>query len=80
MALHDLKRRGTRPQRRRSWPITARTSNWKFSTATVPPGDAESLLRLQDRCGDMSTRAAGCSALVDPDLSSLSPHGSAAKR
>jgi hypothetical protein len=45
---------------------------------TVPLGDAESLLRLQDRCGNMTTRAAGCSALVDADLSRLSRHGSAA--
>ena len=45
---------------------------------TVPLGDAESLLRLQDRCGDMSTRAAGSSALVDADLSRVSRHGSAA--
>jgi hypothetical protein len=36
--------------------------------ATVPLGDAESLQRLRDRCEDMTTRAAGSSALVDAAL------------
>lgn len=36
--------------------------------ATVPLGDAESLLRLEQRCNDMTVRAAGSSALVDADL------------
>ena len=36
--------------------------------ATVPLGDAESLQRLRERTDDMSTRAAGSSALVDADL------------
>jgi hypothetical protein len=35
---------------------------------TVPLGDAESLQRLQHRCEDMTTRAAGSSALVQADL------------
>jgi hypothetical protein len=36
--------------------------------ATVPLGDSESLQRLRDRCEDMTTRAAGSSALVDAAL------------
>jgi hypothetical protein len=36
--------------------------------ATVPLGDAESLLRLRERCDDVTTHAAGSSALVDADL------------
>lgn len=36
--------------------------------ATVPLGDAESLLRLDERCDDMTVRAAGSSALVEADL------------
>ncbi len=36
--------------------------------ATVPLGDTESLQRLRERTDDMSTRAAGSSALVDADL------------
>ena len=36
--------------------------------ATVPIGDAESLQRLRERTDDLSTRAAGSSALVDADL------------
>lgn len=35
---------------------------------TVPLGDAESLLRIQERCADMTTRAAGASALVEAVL------------
>ncbi len=35
---------------------------------TVPLGDAESLFRLDQRCDDMTVRAAGSSALVDADL------------
>src|SRR6478609_595397 len=35
--------------------------------ATVPLGDSESLQRLHDRCADMTTRAAGSSALVEAD-------------
>jgi hypothetical protein len=36
--------------------------------ATVPLGDAESLHRLQDRCEDVTTKAAGSTALVDAEL------------
>ena len=36
--------------------------------ATVPLGDTESLERLRERTNDMTTRAAGSSALVDADL------------
>jgi hypothetical protein len=36
--------------------------------ATVPLGDSESLQRLEERTNDMTTRAAGSSALVDADL------------
>jgi hypothetical protein len=36
--------------------------------ATVALGDAESLHRLRERTDDMTTRAAGCSALIDADL------------
>src|SRR5664279_3659136 len=36
--------------------------------ATVPLGDSESLHRLQDRCDDVTTRAAGATALVEVDL------------
>jgi hypothetical protein len=33
--------------------------------ATVPIGDGESLDRFRERCDDVSTRAAGASALLD---------------
>jgi hypothetical protein len=33
--------------------------------ATVPLGDGESLDRFRERCANVSTRAAGCTALVD---------------
>jgi len=33
--------------------------------ATVPLGDSESLDRFRERCDDVSTRAAGSTALVD---------------
>jgi hypothetical protein len=36
--------------------------------ATVPMGDTESMDRLRERTTDMSTRAAGSSALVDADI------------
>ena len=36
--------------------------------ATIPLGDAESLQRLRERTDDMSTRAAGASALIDAHL------------
>jgi hypothetical protein len=36
--------------------------------ATVPLGDAESLQRLRERTDNMTTRAAGASALIDADL------------
>jgi hypothetical protein len=36
--------------------------------ATIPLGDAESLLRLDERCDCMTVRAAGSSALVEADL------------
>jgi hypothetical protein len=38
--------------------------------AAVPLGDSESLDRLRDRCGDVRTRAAGASALLDADIPS----------
>lgn len=38
-------------------------------TATVPLGDAESLLRLRERCVDFTVHAAGSSAIVDARLS-----------
>jgi hypothetical protein len=34
---------------------------------TVPLGDSESLHRLQDRCDDVTTKAAGSTALVEAD-------------
>ena len=36
--------------------------------ATVPLGDAESLLRLQERCVDLTVHAAGSTAIVDARL------------
>ncbi len=36
--------------------------------ATVPLGDAESLQRLRERTDNLTTRAAGASALIDADL------------
>jgi len=36
--------------------------------ATVPLGDTESLDRLRERTGDMTTHAAGSSALVNAEL------------
>jgi hypothetical protein len=36
--------------------------------ATVPLGDTESLDRLRERTTDMSSRAAGSTALVDADI------------
>jgi hypothetical protein len=36
--------------------------------ASVPLGDAESLHRLHDRCPDVTTKAAGSTALVDAEL------------
>lgn len=33
--------------------------------ATIPIGDGESLDRFRERCGDVSTRAAGSTALLD---------------
>ena len=36
--------------------------------AAFPLGDGESLERLQQRCQDVSTRPAGCSALLDASL------------
>lgn len=41
--------------------------------ATVPLGDSESLHRLRERTEDMSTRAAGSSAIVEADLPSTHP-------
>jgi hypothetical protein len=41
--------------------------------ATVPLGDAESLDRLRSRTATMNTHAAGCSALIDAELSPPSP-------
>jgi len=38
--------------------------------ATVPLGDTESLQRLEDRTNDMTSRAAGASAIVDVELPS----------
>ena len=45
--------------------------------ATVPLGDAESLERLRERSEDTVTRAAGSTALVDADLPSARPEGTA---
>ena len=36
--------------------------------ATLPLGDAESLMRLDERCDGMTVRAAGSSALVEANL------------
>jgi hypothetical protein len=36
--------------------------------ATVPAGEAEVLTRLQERCGDLRTRPAGATVLVEADL------------
>jgi hypothetical protein len=36
--------------------------------AAFPLGDGESLQRLQQRCQDVTTRQAGCSALLDASL------------
>ncbi len=44
--------------------------------AAFPLGDGESLQRLQQRCQDVSTRPAGCSALLD---ASLPPGGPGAR-
>ena len=41
--------------------------------AAFPLGDSESLQRLQDRCGDVTTRPAGSSAILEADM----PPGSA---
>ena len=41
--------------------------------ATVPLGDSESLHRLRERTEDMTTRAAGSSALVKADLPATHP-------
>jgi hypothetical protein len=41
--------------------------------ASVPLGDAESLLRLQDRCDDVTSRAAGSTAIVEADLPPCDP-------
>jgi len=43
--------------------------------ATVPLGDAESLHRLRERTDYMTTRAAGCSALIDADLRPIDKPG-----
>jgi hypothetical protein len=34
----------------------------------LPLGDSESLGRLRERCDDVTTRAAGVSALLDADI------------
>ena len=44
--------------------------------AAFPLGDGESLQRLQQRCQDVTTRPAGCSALLD---ASLPPGGPGAR-
>ena len=44
--------------------------------AAFPLGDSESLQRLQDRCGDVTTRPAGSSAILEADL----PEGGARGR
>lgn len=36
--------------------------------AALPLGDSESLGRLRERCDDVTTRAAGASALLDADI------------
>ena len=43
--------------------------------ATVPLGDSESLQRLRERTDDMTTRAAGSSALVEADLRPIDKPG-----
>jgi hypothetical protein len=43
-------------------------------------GDSETLLRLQERCEDVSTRPAGWSALVDANLPSAAPGSTCADR
>ena len=37
-------------------------------SASVPKGDAESLIRVQERCTDVQTRSAGASVLVEADV------------
>ena len=41
--------------------------------AAIPLGDSESLGRLRERCDDVTTRAAGASALLDADIPPASP-------
>jgi hypothetical protein len=41
--------------------------------AALPLGDSESLGRLRERCDDVTTRAAGSSALLDADIPSAAP-------
>lgn len=45
--------------------------------AAFPLGDGESLQRLQQRCQDVTTRPAGCSALLDASLPSSRPGSTA---
>ncbi len=40
----------------------------KRMEAAMPLGDSESLGRLRERCDDVTTRAAGASALLDGDI------------
>jgi hypothetical protein len=45
--------------------------------AALPLGDGESLNRLQERCGDVSTHPAGWSAILDATPPSDSAHSTA---
>jgi hypothetical protein len=45
--------------------------------AALPLGDSESLGRLRERCADVTTRAAGASALLDADIPPAAPSGTA---
>ncbi len=42
--------------------------------AAVPLGDTESLQRLHERCHDMTTKAAGSTALVEANLPAATEH------
>ena len=45
----------------------------KRMEAAMPLGDSESLGRLRERCEDVTTRAAGASALLDGDIPPAGP-------
>lgn len=48
--------------------------------AALPLGDSESLGRLRERCEDVTTRAAGASALLDADIPLSESADAAARR